>query len=288
MSEEEYKSSNLNTALWYAQKGLPVFPLMPGEKTPDTPHGFYDATTNPDRIKSWWQENPERNIGIATGMDPFNLVVIDQDFHPERGIDGKEFLRSWESDHGPLPPTWTATSATGGQHLYFRGTGSESCSEDKNHEFGIDIRGKGGYVMAPPSLHPCGKRYSWDLAPGEIKLATANDRVSELIKFVQKDEDRRLRMPNRIDEGSRNWTLYRAACSMQSTGFPDEAIEAAIYEVNRVCCYPPLQDKEVNAIVKSALKREKGGAMTKWSMSSEEMKLKILEEMKLMRGSIPK
>ena len=55
-------------AHWYATNGLPIFPCKPGSKTPATPHGFKDATTNLTQIRAWWDTTPTYNIGIPTGQ----------------------------------------------------------------------------------------------------------------------------------------------------------------------------------------------------------------------------
>ena len=72
-----YKSTGkmLETALFLSEI-RPVFPLASQGKTPITPHGFYDASQDPQVINSWWTENPNANIGLATGV---NLIVLDID-----------------------------------------------------------------------------------------------------------------------------------------------------------------------------------------------------------------
>ena len=147
-----------DAALCYAERGLPIFPLWPSTKKPRTSHGFKDATTDPDRIRRWWQDGPSDNIGLATG-DVSDTVVIDAD-----GAEGEKSLRELESKLGRLPVTVTQITPgkikdgqhTGkGWHKIFKMNGQElSCRSGvvKN----VDVRANGGYIVMPPSIHPDG------------------------------------------------------------------------------------------------------------------------------------
>ncbi len=76
----------LKTALRYAAIGWPVLPLVPNRKVPATAHGVHDATTDAERIRKWWTDNPAYNLGIAAGKES-GLVVFDVD--PRNGgLDG--------------------------------------------------------------------------------------------------------------------------------------------------------------------------------------------------------
>ncbi len=59
--------TSLAAALGYTRRGWRVFPCKPGGKTPLTPHGFQDATTDEATIRGWWEQWPDANIAIATG-----------------------------------------------------------------------------------------------------------------------------------------------------------------------------------------------------------------------------
>ena len=141
----------LDAALEYASHGWPVFPL--DGKDPRTSHGFYDATTDTATIQAWWTRWPDANIGLPTGED--TAVVVDIDGPgAEMALQGHDLA------------TTTAKTAKG-QHLYF--AWSEGCGELRNWTEilpDVDIRTTGGYVVAPPSIHPdTGERYEWITAP---------------------------------------------------------------------------------------------------------------------------
>jgi putative DNA primase/helicase len=134
----------LPAALEYAARGWAVFPCIPLTKEPAIKGGFKAATTNPETIKRLWSR-PECNIGIATGAAS-GFWVFDVD-----GDEGEASLRALEAKYGPLPPTPTVISPRGGRHLDFKYTCPISNSVKKIAR-GLDVKGDGGYVLAPPSI----------------------------------------------------------------------------------------------------------------------------------------
>lgn len=176
-------------ALWYAEQGIPVFPVTPkAKKPPLTRHGLHDATLEADQIRGWWSARPDANIGLATGHV---VDVVD--------IDGPQGQRSraehWcydeacrEAGNQNPPPEWwnpvcghdgvfnrfeavalgkVATPRRGGMHIYIPPTGRKNGT---NIAPGVDYRGLGGYVIAAPSSTPQG-RYRW-IAPLQLPSVT--------------------------------------------------------------------------------------------------------------------
>lgn len=142
-------------ALSYAAKGWPVFPCKPRGKTPLTPHGFKEATCNPNLIERWWDRWPDANIGVPTGS-AIKAWVLDVD-----GAEGSVSLTQLESELGELPLTREAITGGGGRHLFFSMPGDRAIGNRVNLRPGLDVRGDGGYVVVPPSIHPSGKAYAW-------------------------------------------------------------------------------------------------------------------------------
>ena len=144
--------SMLGVALWYAERGLRVFPLQPGRKIPfGGSRGCHDATTDADRIRAWWTNTPDANIGLATG----HLVdVVDIDGAPGQ----KSRVEHWEDLFGRIDDDALAkvlTPRPGGMHIYVPATGDGNAAGIVP---GVDYRGAGGYVLAPPSvIAPGGK-----------------------------------------------------------------------------------------------------------------------------------
>lgn len=247
-----------DAALSYAERGWAVFPLAERDKVPAVKGGFKVATDDAEQVSAAWGHRPQMNVGIATGTASGGLVVIDLDVDDMRGEDGIATLRAWESEHGELPETCTAVTGSGGLHLYYLCDRPVGCSVD--NERGVDVRGDGGYVVAPPSTHPNGRRYEWE-APPEEGVARADSNVYAFIRSVQGERPRgaKFSLPDAIGAGARNDTLMRYAASMQARGEDDALILAACEAANRLKCKPPLPDADVAKIVESVTGRyEKG------------------------------
>lgn len=245
-----------HAAIDYIKRGLAVFPLEEKGKRPKTRNGFKDATTDAAQVKAWWQQWPNANIGIATGKRSGGIFVIDLDIDEDKGIDGYHTLEDWQRENGKFPETWTAITGRGGYHLYFH-----SNSEIKNRAGiidGVDVRGDGGYVVAPPSVHSNGNRYEWEYDPEEFDLAEANNNVKYFLDTGINSSGERFSMPDIVNAGERNDMIFRFACMMQAKGASDEAVFAATMAENNTKCNPPMNEKEVRVIVNSVLKYQKG------------------------------
>jgi hypothetical protein len=144
--------SCLAAALWYAEQGLAVFALAPGSKIPRKGSaGCKDATSDPATIRKWWANDPEANVAIATG----HLVdVIDID-----GLPGQiSIADDPEVLDGLVVIGSVSTPRPGGLHYYIAATGSGNRAGILPS---VDHRGRGGYVVAPPSVNADGERYVW-------------------------------------------------------------------------------------------------------------------------------
>lgn len=185
VAESSHQNQLLIAAIDYAQRGwrvLPIHASVDGKcscgadgcgsigKHPVTRHGLRDATVDPEIIRRWWTESPIANVGIATGPDS-GLFMVGPD-----GQQGRDDLAELERQHGKLPVTaWCQSgSADPGAHLYYRWPSAGSIINRRNHAgTRIDVRGAGGYVVAPPSLHASGNRYAWISPPETMPLADA-------------------------------------------------------------------------------------------------------------------
>jgi hypothetical protein len=131
-------------AYFYASIGIPVHPLKAGEKEPDSEHGVHDATTNLEQVRAWWDANPYRNIGLGCGV-AFDVLDVDV----RDGKPGMAWLRTL-IDAGLTTGVWAkARTPSGGLHLLFA-PGGLGCPGALG-AFGLDYKGKGGYVVGPPS-----------------------------------------------------------------------------------------------------------------------------------------
>lgn len=244
-------------AIEYATKyKWSVFPVRQSDKKPLTPHGCKDAKREIGAIQFWWNKYPDASIGIATGSMS-NLIVIDLDLDEDKGLDGYEELRRWEHDNGEFPETVRSITGRGGSHIFFHYTGSDITNRAGILD-GIDVRGEGGYIIAPPSVHPNGTEYQWEYAPDETPIAEITDTVRQFLSIGHEGDDEEFSVPSVVPNGKRNDTLYKLACSLQAKGLPDSAIFAAVSETNMKSCETPMDADEVKQVVTSALRHHKG------------------------------
>lgn len=209
-------------ALRYARAGLPVFPAILPSKAPLTKNGFHDATTQPAKVGFWFRNyrDPNTAIAIATGH-PLRaggfLMVLDMD----PPADGDYSLAELEGERGPLPDTWQVTTPRGGTHFYFRTREPMRCAV--GFRPGLDVRGKGGYVLAPPSRGysvevsaPIDWAPEWLLdAIRPARAAPLRPRETPVIpigpRYVQAAIERECMALAEAPEGTRNDTLNVAA-----------------------------------------------------------------------------
>ena len=247
----------LDAALYYAGMGIAVFPCKPGRKTPACDNGFLDATTDEARIRTWWAQIPRANVAMATGKVSGVFVV---DIDPRHG--GDESLIDLVAQHGPLPETAEALTGGGGRHIFIAHPGGHiSCSQSAVAP-GIDIKGDGGYVVLPPSVHPNGEAYAWEISSdiADVRPAECPDWLVALIRDPgDKTPQGRTSRPtdaNVIPSGQRNNALASLAGGMRRMGMSQEEILAALQATNLTRCSPPLADREVEAIAASVARYE--------------------------------
>lgn len=176
-----------DAALSYARRGISVFPLKPRSKAPLTEHGLNEASADVDQVRRWWRKTPLANIGIATGA-PAGFWVLDVD-----GEGAEAALVALEAQHGALPVT--VQQQTGrGRHVCFRWDpeGPEMRNRAKVGGADIDVRGNGGYIVAPPSVHPGDPKkgippgriyaWAWGRGPEDLAFADAPDWLVQLCR----------------------------------------------------------------------------------------------------------
>lgn len=245
-------------ALRYAAQGLAVFPVAPREKRPATAHGCKDATCDPSMVEQWWTEQPDANIGIATGSKSGGLIVLDFDVDDEKGKDGLDTLHEWERANGELTETVCSETGGGGMHMLYRT--QVQFKNSVNAGLGVDVRGEGGYIVAPPSIHPDGGVYAWINDPDEYEVAEMDGHVERFIDHVLKPRARRERFDRdaEVKHGARNDAMYKFVCSLISASTDRELLYPLALQYNFEKLKPPLDPREVETIVQSAMTRPDG------------------------------
>ena len=255
-------------ALEYAERGWVVVPLHTPSaggcscgwvgcaspaKHPRTTHGLKDASRDPAMIRDWWNIWPEANIGIVTGPES-GILALDVDGKP-----GEESLADFARGGSRLPDTYTVHTGGGGRHLYFLcPEGTEVRNSQSRIAPGLDIRGRGGYVVAPPSLHASGARYEVN----ELSICPVPC-PKWLLSLMQDPQGAQYgrsvpsagavaRAP--IGKGQRTDRLVSLAGTMHRRRMDSGAIEAALLAENTTFT-PSLPDAKVRAIARDIPKR---------------------------------
>jgi hypothetical protein len=239
----------IDYALAYAERGYEVLPL--NGKTPLTPQGFYDATTDETVIRNWWGKWPNANIGCRP---PDDCLILDVD--PRNG--------GTLAALGDYPTTRTARTGSGGWHVWFAARGRfRGALLDAD---GIDIKTPSSLVVMPPSIHPVtGQCYRWEnggavaplpahlvarvAKPARLVYRSAGNKMTEaqLAGIVRKMEDA---------VTDRNNTLLWCACRL----FERDADADAFVQLELAALSTGLDDDEISRTIESAARQVKADA----------------------------
>lgn len=245
----------LKEALNYAKKGFSVIPLLPGDKKAAVPWTeFQKRCATLEEVAEWWIRWPNANIGLVTGRIS-DLLVVDLDkYKPE--YDPKIELEHFDSLNTP-----TAESPRGGNHLYFKFT--EGITIAAGLFPGVDIRGEGGYIVAPPSVNGTGNPYKWIVGLEERERATLpasfaasiNKIKSTLYVSNTKNDPPSLQgVTFSLNEGSRDQTLFHVAhCLIKGGAGTLETYK--VLEILANQCKPKFPEKEIVTKINSVLER---------------------------------
>lgn len=256
-----------DAALAYAREGFRVVSCWPGTKIPTTEHGFREATADRDQVAAWWAAHPRANIGLATGT---HVDVLDIDacaagsgFPVLQRLHQRGLIGGWAQ---------AVRSPSGGLHLYY-----PSDPEHPNRTWSrglahIDVRGTGGYIIAPPSrLRIQGRWRAYvPVGPAYEGVPLAGERIRELLTpplpkhpsaVAPVDAPERVRRLqgwlSRAQEGNRNASLFWAACRMVELGASEDDTLAALGDIaERI----GLGDRETRSTIRSAHQAATPGA----------------------------
>jgi hypothetical protein len=251
-------------AVKLGERGLLIFPCWPRTKKPCFADNLRLAAVDPTIIGKWWGERGQFNIAVATGPGS-GIWVLDID-----GWEGERTLRQLEERHGALPPT--VESITGrGRHLYWRWP---SDIEIRNTQLrgdipGVEVRGEGGYALAPPSVHPSGRAYAWSVDSAS-EFADAPEWLLDLVKTDRRnggDDRDDAPQPTQSEvwrvlldcdhEGSRREAAIVRLAGLLLRRFVDPYATLGLCHVfNEGRCREPLARTEVVRIVGAIAERE--------------------------------
>ncbi|OGQ86254.1 MAG: hypothetical protein A2289_01925 [Deltaproteobacteria bacterium RIFOXYA12_FULL_58_15] len=257
------------SAAWYARRGwfvLPVhFPTGEGcscgnpacersGKHPATHDGCNGATPDAVKIAGWWRGERQWNVGLGTTG---TFWVLDVD-----GAAGKASMAEAERRHGQLPVTVTSRTGNDGLHLFWRMPAKVPVRCRVAVLVGVDVRGAGGFVIAPPSMHVSGERYVWvhGRGPHEIAIAEAPPWLVALVNGS--------RMPTahtnwgevfraQVPHGERNHAVAKRAGYLLALGVDHGAATELLIGWSRDHLRPPLLVGEIRRTVMSIDRRER-------------------------------
>ena len=238
----------LEAALEYREAGFAVIPLLPYSKRPavNAWQQYQDVMPTEAEVRAWW-ENGVNGIALLLGRGMF---AVDVD-----GPEGEQALASAGINLSGAPRSITSR----GYHVFFSGHNIANRVGLLPH---VDIRGQGGYVVAPPSSHESGHVYMW-AAPITGALPAAPARlIALLVRPPQESKVQGERVSDKLTtllagvvSGSRDDTCTRLAGYLLGKGIPQDAVEI-ILQRWALDCEPPLEPESVTKCVASIARKE--------------------------------
>lgn len=258
-------------AIAYARLGYSILPLRPRDKRPSQPWATAQQhAASPEEVATIWRSNghQDANIAVATGAVS-GVIVID--------LDGDEGNAELDWRELPLHPIVSQTAR--GRHLWFQYPAGWRVPNSVRILPGVDVRGDGGYVVVPPSIHPSGAVYVWadgaipdrltlpklpawllDLLNGHLDDAAQNTASSASNPGAHRKLSRATLefATHGADVGTRNDRLFRAACDYAGCGYSQAEAESALMRVGR---QSGLRTEEISTTLASAYARPRASAI---------------------------
>ncbi len=227
----------LAEALAYIKRGWHVFPVTQNKVPFPKTHGHKDASCDEKKVRELWRRFPDANVAIATGRKS-GFFVLDVDVKEYRT--GDESLAELEKKFGALPHTVESITWSGGRQIFFKYPhGKDVFNSQSKIGRDLDIRGEGGYIVAPGSVVN-GKTYEWEASchPDEVQMAEAPQWLLEKCSEIDKKEKYRL-PEGEIPQGAQDDQMFRFACSLKAQGFSPEMVRGALKEALTKCPQDP-------------------------------------------------
>jgi hypothetical protein len=245
--------SNLDHALYYLEQKLSVIPIGQdsngGWKKPLIKWEHYqkEHATEADLI-TWWKRWPDARIGIVTGIIS-GIVVVDIDPRHGGKVEGAKF-----------PSTLTSLTGGGGWHFFYKHPMNQIIPNTTSFpEKGLDIRGDGGFVVVPPSLHASGVEYAWSESFDMQLITHCPPWVINCVQEKNKNITQSTRNWKCISSGATEGQRNTSATSLIGKllhSFDAHVVWDLVSAWNACLNKPPLPEKELSDTFLSILKRE--------------------------------
>jgi hypothetical protein len=234
----------LEAAREYRARNLAVIPVGQDKHPLVEWKRYQDELPHLDQVDEWWFKFPSANVGTVTGKIS-GLVVLD--------ADGPQGLASLKALGTPAT-TWVSLTGRpeGGWQQFFRHPGNGTTIGNRaGLRSGLDVRGDGGFVVLPPSLHASGRRYEWLTPPDKCSLAALPEKFFTWLREPERIET--AAQGQTIPQGQRNDTLFRIGRGLAAKGATESTITVALLEENRLRCRPPLPEADVRLMAKHVM-----------------------------------
>jgi hypothetical protein len=283
MSESQIDRQQMaNAALAYARRGWHVIPVGagPDRKLPYIRNWTQEASTDAERIISWWSQFPTANIGIATGpISGFWVVDVDM----KNGIDGLKSLmnRFGTGFDFDVEKYLVGKTATGGIHFLFQWDSALPVRNGQAVLPGVDIRGDGGQVVVAPSnrlIDGVWVNYRWNNA--ELPLSPITPWARALVTPPSGLGPRSVDVASvmlGLSQGSRDTELWRYACHLASRRVP-MSLALSFMTVAAERCSPPFDPRIAADKVIRAYGEVASSEVFREAISSIEQELKLRKE----------
>lgn len=227
-----------------ADRGWHIHPVRPRTKLPCLSKWQESATSDLTQIEAWSREFRDCNWGAVTGSNS-GFFVVD--------VDEPRAMRRLEDEYGPVPEGLTNVTSKGYQLIYQWPEGADIRPATSRPCPGIDIRGRGSYIVIPPSIHPSGARYHY--SDPTLPILPCPAWLLNLIRHSHANAQEGPSEPAlgtvagaMIEKGGRSNRLVSLAGTMHKRGMDTGAIEQALLAENAAKCLPPLPIEKVKAI----------------------------------------
>lgn len=232
----------------YRRLGLSLIPIAVRSKKPIIDWKPYQRRLPTDEEVRGWFERGDNGVGIVCGSASQNLYVLD--------LDDPALLH--ENPLAEIADKTIMVRTSRGLHPYLKSLVPAPITHRPSYH--LDLIGNGGFVVAPPSVHPDGTQYEF---ASDVRSILEVENVNKIVEWLDEthnfhSEGALLDKPlgdGEIVEGERNTRLFQAAAVDREMGLPIDAAVARAQALNQTACKPPLPLSEVSTLVRSAFSR---------------------------------
>jgi hypothetical protein len=215
-----------------------------------------EATSDFHKMSKWFVEWPDSNLGLVTGHKSFVALDVDT----RHG--GFENFDELKEEYGLLPDTAISHTGSGGLHYVFKST--NPIRNKQNVRSGIDFRGDGGYIVAPPSRHISGCQYCWDsdLHPSDVTICEIPRFLVHLLSPANTSDSSYQSckwadfLSQKIVDGERNTSFCSLVGYLLRKYVDPYLVKQIVKIINTHYTLPPLSNQRLEELFNGICKRE--------------------------------